>query len=188
MRVAEAGTDAAITGRNLETAQEARGRNRHEEPAADKIVGFACDVRYEDQVSLLVDAVLAEFGRIDILVNNAGNVVSTPDNKPLEQRPIDEWDFTIGVNLTDPYDRRTTFTYSDGYLTQITDHAGRETRFQIDSCCLRIDHLPGVDGHVVCVRLPRAGVGPRGPRRQSHQLQLRLLRPRGDDHHAPREK
>jgi gluconate 5-dehydrogenase len=57
-------------------------------------------VRYEDQVSALVDAVLAEFGKIDILVNNAGNVLSTPDNKPLEQRPIEEWNFTIGVNLT----------------------------------------------------------------------------------------
>jgi gluconate 5-dehydrogenase len=47
----------------------------------------------------MVDAVLAEFGRIDILINNAGNVLSTPQNKPLEQRPIEEWEFTIDVNL-----------------------------------------------------------------------------------------
>jgi len=96
--LAEAGADVAITGRSLEAAQKTAA-----EIAADtgrKIVGFACDVRYEDQVASLVDAVLAEFGKIDILVNNAGNVVSTPDNKPLEQRPIEEWDFTIGVNLT----------------------------------------------------------------------------------------
>jgi gluconate 5-dehydrogenase len=47
----------------------------------------------------MIDAVLKEFGKIDILVNNAGNVVSTPANKPLEQRPTEEWDFTIDVNL-----------------------------------------------------------------------------------------
>jgi NAD(P)-dependent dehydrogenase (short-subunit alcohol dehydrogenase family) len=56
-------------------------------------------VRYEDQVEAAVDAVLKEFGKIDILVNNAGNVVSTQQNKPIEQRPTEEWDFTIDVNL-----------------------------------------------------------------------------------------
>jgi NAD(P)-dependent dehydrogenase (short-subunit alcohol dehydrogenase family) len=104
--LAEAGADVAITGRSLEAAQKTAGEIAAEmarpavPDAGRKIVGFACDVRYEDQVSTLVDAVLAEFGTIDILVNNAGNVVSTPDNKPLEQRPIEEWNFTIGVNLT----------------------------------------------------------------------------------------
>ena len=83
--LAEAGADVALTGRTLEAAQKTAGEIAAE--AGRKIVGFACDVRYEDQVSALVDAVLAEFGRIDILVNNAGNVVSTQDNKPLEQRP-----------------------------------------------------------------------------------------------------
>jgi gluconate 5-dehydrogenase len=47
----------------------------------------------------MIDAVLAEFGKIDILVNNAGNVVSTPENKPLEQRPVEEWEFTVDVNM-----------------------------------------------------------------------------------------
>jgi NAD(P)-dependent dehydrogenase (short-subunit alcohol dehydrogenase family) len=95
--LAEAGADVAITSRNLDDARAAAQRI-----AADtgrKIIGFACDVRFEDQVAQMVDAVLAEFGKIDILVNNAGNVVSTPENKPLEQRPVEEWEFTIDVNL-----------------------------------------------------------------------------------------
>ena len=96
--LAEAGADVAITGRSLEASKKTASEIATE--TGRKIVGFACDVRYEDQVSALVDAVLAEFGKIDILVNNAGNVLSTPDNKPLEQRPIEEWNFTIGVNLT----------------------------------------------------------------------------------------
>jgi gluconate 5-dehydrogenase len=58
-----------------------------------------CDVCREDLVESMVGAVLNEFGRIDILVNNAGNVVSTPENAPLEKRPIEEWQHTIDVNL-----------------------------------------------------------------------------------------
>ena len=97
LALAEAGADVAITSRTLENAQKsalqivlATGR---------KAAGFACDVRFEDQVVAMVDAVLAEFGKIDILVNNAGNVVSTPENKPLEQRPVEEWDFTVDTNM-----------------------------------------------------------------------------------------
>ncbi len=95
--LAEAGADVVITSRKLEGAQAsareiARATGR-------KAAGLACDVRFEDQVAAMVKAALAEFGRIDILVNNAGNVVSTPENKPLEQRPLEEWEFTMDVNV-----------------------------------------------------------------------------------------
>jgi NAD(P)-dependent dehydrogenase (short-subunit alcohol dehydrogenase family) len=95
--LAEAGADIAITSRNLESAQESA-----QQIAADtgrKVVGFVCDVRLEEQVKAMVDAVVAEFGKIDILVNNAGNVVSTPENKPLERRPLEEWEHTVDVNM-----------------------------------------------------------------------------------------
>jgi len=58
------------------------------------------DVRSPEEVESFVSATLERFGTIHILVNNAGNVVSTPESKPLEARPVEEWDFTIGVNLT----------------------------------------------------------------------------------------
>ena len=74
--LAEAGADVAITSRYLENAQ--KSAQQIADGADRKVVGFACDVRYEDQVESMVDAVLAEFGKINILVNNAGNVVSTP--------------------------------------------------------------------------------------------------------------
>jgi gluconate 5-dehydrogenase len=95
--LAEAGAGVAITSRDLEAAQESAGKIARQ--TGQKVVGLACDVRFEDQVESMVAAVLAEFGRIDILVNNAGNVVSTPENKPLEQRPVEEWDFTVDVNM-----------------------------------------------------------------------------------------
>jgi len=98
LALAEGGCDLAITSRSLESA---RASARH--ICADtrrRAMGLACDVRVEEQVAALVDAVLAEFGRIDILVNNAGNVLSTPQNKPLEQRPLEEWQFVVDVNMT----------------------------------------------------------------------------------------
>ncbi len=95
--LAEAGADIAITSRQIDDARAAAQRIAAD--TARKVVGYACDVRFEDQVVQMVDAVLAEFGKIDILVNNAGNVVSTPENKSLEQRPVEEWEFTVDVNM-----------------------------------------------------------------------------------------
>jgi len=97
LALAEAGAGVVITSRKLESAQA----SAREIAAATgrKAVGLACDVRYEDQVVAMVQAALAVFGRIDILVNNAGNVLSTPENKPLEQRPLEEWEFTMDVNV-----------------------------------------------------------------------------------------
>ena len=65
MALAEAGADVAITSRTFENTQ-----NSSQQIAADtghKAVGFACDVRFEDQVEAMVEAVLTEFGQIDIV-------------------------------------------------------------------------------------------------------------------------
>jgi gluconate 5-dehydrogenase len=97
LALAEAGADIAITSRSEESAQQSARVIAQQ--TGRRAAGFACDVRFEDQVSELVAAVIAAFGRIDILVNNAGNVSSTPENKPLEQRPVEEWEFTVDVNM-----------------------------------------------------------------------------------------
>jgi NAD(P)-dependent dehydrogenase (short-subunit alcohol dehydrogenase family) len=97
MALAEAGADVAITSRNLDSAN--KSALKISELTGRRAAGFVCDVRFEEQVAAMVDAVLAEFGKIDILVNNAGNVVSTPENKPLDQRPVAEWEFTVDSNM-----------------------------------------------------------------------------------------
>ena len=48
----------------------------------------------------MVDAVLAEFGKIDILVNNAGNVVSTPAEQAPGAAAAGGLAITLDVNLT----------------------------------------------------------------------------------------
>lgn len=57
-RLADAGTDVVVCGRN--------------EPAARRHEFIACDVRDPDQVAALVTAVVERHGRLDIAVNNAG--------------------------------------------------------------------------------------------------------------------
>ena len=97
LALAEAGADVAITSRKL---AEARNSARNIAQATGRrALGVECDVRFEAQVEAMIDAVRAEFGKIDVLINNAGNVLSTPQNKPLEQRPVEEWEFTIDVNM-----------------------------------------------------------------------------------------
>jgi len=95
--LAEAGASVAITSRDLKSAEDLA--RKISDDTGRKVIGLMCDVRSEEQVERLVDAVLGVFGRIDVLVNNAGNVVSAPENKPVENRPLDDWNFTIDVNL-----------------------------------------------------------------------------------------
>ncbi len=98
LALAEAGCDIALTSRSLE--QGCQSAERISAATGRRAAAFTCDVRFEDQVEAMVRAVLARFGRIDVLVNNAGNVISTPDNAPLEKRPLEAWQYTIDVNLT----------------------------------------------------------------------------------------
>ena len=98
LALAEAGCDVALTSRSAADGEVAA--RRISEATGRRAAAFPCDVRFEDQVASMVDAVLAAFGRIDVLVNNAGNVLSSPENAPLEKRPIEAWQYTIDVNLT----------------------------------------------------------------------------------------
>jgi len=98
LALAEVGADVAITSRTFQNAQtsaetiaKATGRS---------VLPLECDVRSEDRVAAAVDAVLERFGKLDILVNNAGNVISTPEEAPFEQRPLELWQETVDTNLT----------------------------------------------------------------------------------------
>ncbi|TPG33701.1 SDR family oxidoreductase [Mycolicibacterium hodleri] len=57
--------------------------------------GFACNVADPDSVTAVVDAAMAEFGRIDVLVNSAGIARLAP----AEDLSLADWDSTIAVNL-----------------------------------------------------------------------------------------
>ncbi len=56
----------------------------------------ACDVTDEAQVQALIEATVAEYGRIDVLVNNAG----LGGEVTLEQMTDDQWSRVLDVTLT----------------------------------------------------------------------------------------
>ncbi|OMB96695.1 SDR family oxidoreductase [Mycobacterium colombiense] len=95
----QAGADVAIAARNVEALERIAG-----ELAADgagKVVPIRCDVTRPDQVTGMVDRVIAELGGIDIAVCNAGviDVVPMLDMSPEEFQRIQDTNVT-GVFLT----------------------------------------------------------------------------------------
>jgi NADP-dependent 3-hydroxy acid dehydrogenase YdfG len=60
-----------------------------------KASAVATDVTDAAQVQRLVDAGVAQFGRIDVMLNNAGLM----PHSPLERRKIADWERTIDVNI-----------------------------------------------------------------------------------------
>jgi NAD(P)-dependent dehydrogenase (short-subunit alcohol dehydrogenase family) len=98
LALAEAGADVAITSRTLATAEESA--RTIAKATGRKVLPFALQVADEKQVTSVVDAIIAAFGKIDILVNNAGNVVSTPETAPFEKRSLADWQATVDANMT----------------------------------------------------------------------------------------
>ncbi len=73
LELAALGAAAVVCGRRGEPLEETAAR-----ADGGRVEARVCDIREEDQVDGLVDAVLERHGRIDLLVNNAGGQYMTP--------------------------------------------------------------------------------------------------------------
>lgn len=73
VELAACGAHVAVCGRRAEPLEETVARC-----ADGRATAHVCDIREEDRVDALVDAVLDRHGRIDLLVNNAGGQYLTP--------------------------------------------------------------------------------------------------------------
>jgi NAD(P)-dependent dehydrogenase (short-subunit alcohol dehydrogenase family) len=93
---AEAGADVVVASRKIEAcevvAREVRALGRRALP-------FRCHVGNWDDCGALIDASVAEFGRIDVLVNNAGIAPVPPSLGGVTSELFDK---TIAVNLKGP--------------------------------------------------------------------------------------
>ncbi|HJY82752.1 MAG TPA: glucose 1-dehydrogenase [Candidatus Binatia bacterium] len=94
--LAEAGADLALVSRTqvdldnvAAEVHAATGR---------RVIGVAADVTKEADISIMVQKVMAEFGKIDILINNAGIGGTTPILDLQEA----EWDRYMDLNLKGP--------------------------------------------------------------------------------------
>lgn len=87
------GAKVALVSRTQADLDRVAGEIRSQN--GGEVAGFGTDVRSEEAVKAMVEAVVAEWGRIDILVNNAGtSSASRFDDMTDEQ--LDE-DFTLKV-------------------------------------------------------------------------------------------
>jgi NAD(P)-dependent dehydrogenase (short-subunit alcohol dehydrogenase family) len=94
--LAEAGADVALAARREDKLAEARGMV---EDAGRRAITVRTDVAKPEDCQALVDATMAEFGKVDILVNNAGIGTAYPATResPEQFRQV------IDVNLNGCY-------------------------------------------------------------------------------------
>jgi len=79
---------------NLENAeQEIINSSTHN--LNNKIVVIKVDLNDEDQIKVLIQKTIKEFGRIDILVHNAGG----PPSAPISKITKEDWQKSINLNL-----------------------------------------------------------------------------------------
>ena len=96
LALADAGCDIVAAARTRpqieETAELVRAKGR-------RSLVVPTDITDPASVQAMVDATIAEFGRIDILLNNAGGATAGM-GKPLEEVTDEEWRLGIDTNLS----------------------------------------------------------------------------------------
>lgn len=99
LALAKAGADIVAAARTQaqidETARMVRGTGR-------RCLAVSTDVTNSAAVNALVEATIAEFGRIDVLVNNAGGA-SSGWNKPVEALTDEQWRGGIDLNISSAF-------------------------------------------------------------------------------------
>ncbi len=94
--LAEAGADVVLGARRVDRLEQTAELVR---AAGRRVLTVATDVASVDDCRALVDAAMAEFGRVDVLVNNAGVGTAVPATR---EQP-DEFRRVIEVNLNGCY-------------------------------------------------------------------------------------
>ncbi|OBK97689.1 short-chain dehydrogenase [Mycobacterium asiaticum] len=89
----EAGAEVAVAARHLDALEQLADEIA---AAGGRAVPIACDVTREEQVSAMVDTVVAELGGIDIAVCNAGIVSVTP----MLDMSLEEFERIQSTNVT----------------------------------------------------------------------------------------
>ena len=93
---AEAGADVIVASRKPEPCEEVAAEVRS---LGRRALAVSCHVGDWEQCGALIDATVAEFGRIDVLVNNAGIAPVPPSLREVSPGLFDK---TIAVNLKGP--------------------------------------------------------------------------------------
>lgn len=91
--VAEAGADVVLAARRVDKLADAAALVQN---AGGKALSVATDVVDPNQCSALVNAAIAEFGKVDVLVNNAGVATAFPASRETPE----QFRSVIDINLS----------------------------------------------------------------------------------------
>ena len=94
--LAEAGADVVIAARRVDRLEDTK---RLVEEQGRRCLAVPCDVAKVEDCQAVVDAAMAEFGRVDVLVNNAG--IGTAH--PATREDPDDFRRVIDINLNGSY-------------------------------------------------------------------------------------
>ncbi|MEX2241377.1 MAG: SDR family oxidoreductase [Burkholderiales bacterium] len=89
----EMGARLALTARKQNELDEAVA---HLKAQGIEAAAWVCDLGQRERIVPVLEALLAELGRVDILVNNAGATWGAP----AEDHPLEAWDKLVNLNLT----------------------------------------------------------------------------------------
>ena len=89
---AEAGADVVLAARRVDKLAQTAALI---DSVGGRSLSVATDVVDPDQCTAMVEAAVAEFGKVDVLINNAGLMPI----RPMAEVNTDEWDQMIDVNL-----------------------------------------------------------------------------------------
>jgi len=95
---AAAGAKVVLCSRNQDAVDEMAKKLRNQGYEA---VGIACNVGKLEDLPLLVEKTIAQYGQIDILVNNAA---SNPVFGPIHETSLDAFDKIMNVNVKAPFE------------------------------------------------------------------------------------
>jgi 3-hydroxybutyrate dehydrogenase len=96
--LAEAGSAVVLNGFGL-AAEIARTRDQIAADYGVKVSYSAADMTKPEAIVEMIEATLAEHGRLDVLVNNAGIQFVAP----LDQFPVERWDAILSINLSSAF-------------------------------------------------------------------------------------
>ncbi len=117
------GMKVAITGRNLDSLEEARRLLRQKYEHAE-ILTIESEVSKLESEEKAIEKVIDHFGQLDVAIANAG----VGHFAPIDEMTIDQWNSTIDTNLTGVFNTSKacipSLKKSKGYLITIASLAG----------------------------------------------------------------
>jgi 3-oxoacyl-[acyl-carrier protein] reductase len=126
--LAVSGADVVICSRSQQSLDQALIQltsHVEDRPPAGRVVTHMTDVSSSVDVSVLFEFVDRTFGSLDILINNAGSGIF----RPVSELTIEEWDRTIGTNLSGTFycsrEAVRRFKPAGGWIINISSLAGK---------------------------------------------------------------